>query len=206
MTVMSNETARQMRQAMAALVLALTAAACVSTKGAVPRPFPMPAGAPPAAKAPASRPAEAPGETARLEDPVMTSAPASDVAALVSSVVDTALSLRGVPYRNGGSDPTGFDCSGFTQWVFSRHTLVLPREVKDQFAVGEKVKRQDLRPGDLLFFATTSRQVSHVAIALDGDAFVHAPSTNGVVRVEHLSTEYWKKRFLGVRRVVSSAN
>jgi cell wall-associated NlpC family hydrolase len=119
----------------------------------------------------------------------------------MSSVLATALALRGVPYRNGGSDLSGFDCSGFTQYVFAQHALVLPREVKDQWEAGKKVSARDVRAGDLLFFATTSRKVSHVGIALDDDTFVHAPSSNGVVRVEHLSAEYWKRRFLGVRRV-----
>jgi peptidoglycan DL-endopeptidase CwlO len=117
-------------------------------------------------------------------------------------VVRTAMDLRGVPYRNGGSDLGGFDCSGFTQYVFAQHALVLPREVKDQWEAGKKVSAKNVRAGDLLFFATTSRKVSHVGIALDDDTFVHAPSSNGVVRVEHLSAEYWKRRFLGVRRVL----
>ena len=73
------------------------------------------------------------------------------------TIVGTALTLRGVPYRNGGSDPGGFDCSGFTQYVFARSGIALPRSVEEQFDEGKKVKPRDLSSGDLVFFKTTSR-------------------------------------------------
>ncbi len=104
------------------------------------------------------------------------------------AVTGTALTLRGVPYRNGGADLTGFDCSGFTQYVFGRHGIALPRDVKDQFAVGNAVSRDDIAAGDLVFFTTVAPGASHVGISLGGDEFVHAPSSRGVVRVEHLSS------------------
>jgi cell wall-associated NlpC family hydrolase len=116
-------------------------------------------------------------------------------------VAGTALALRGTPYRDGGSDPSGFDCSGFTQYVFSQHGIALPRGVRDQFRAGTPVDPSHLAPGDLIFFATTDPDASHVAIAIGGDQFVHAPSSSGVVRVEYLSGSYWSSRFLGVRRV-----
>jgi cell wall-associated NlpC family hydrolase len=117
------------------------------------------------------------------------------------AVTSTALSLRGTPYRSGGSDPKGFDCSGFTQYVFAQHGISLPREVRDQYGLGTSVKPNQLVAGDLLFFATTDPGVSHVAIAIGGDEFVHAPSSTGVVRVERLGSSYWSPRFLGARRV-----
>jgi cell wall-associated NlpC family hydrolase len=112
----------------------------------------------------------------------------------------TALSLRGAPYRTGGSTPAGFDCSGFVQYVFARHGLAMPRETREQFRVGRAVKRTDLAPGDLVFFSTTAPGASHVGILVGGDQFVHAPSSRGVVRVERLSSEYWNRRFIGARR------
>jgi cell wall-associated NlpC family hydrolase len=124
-------------------------------------------------------------------------APSADAYALVS----TALNLRGVPYRNGGSDPGGFDCSGFTQYVFARNGVTLPRAVGDQFKVGRPVKHDQVAPGDLLFFRTDEPGASHVAIAVGADEFVHAPSSFGVVRVERLSASYWAHRFVGARRV-----
>jgi len=117
------------------------------------------------------------------------------------AVVGTALSLRGAPYRNGGVDPSGFDCSGFTQYVFARHGLPLPRAVHEQFEIGKLVDPNDVVAGDLLFFATTSPGATHVGIAIGGDQFVHAPSSTGVVRVERMSAAYWSRRFLAARRI-----
>jgi cell wall-associated NlpC family hydrolase len=117
------------------------------------------------------------------------------------AISGTALTLRGAPYRNGGADPRGFDCSGFTQYVFAQHGVALPRAVHDQFQLGQPVKAPDLAPGDLLFFETTAKGPTHVAIAIGGDQFVHAPSSTGVVRVERLGAAYWARRYLGARRV-----
>ncbi len=91
------------------------------------------------------------------------------------ALVGTALDLRGVRYRNGGADPGGFDCSGFTQYVFARHGVKLPRSVRDQFDEGTSVRPEDVREGDLLFFSTDGPGASHVGIAVGGDSFVHAP-------------------------------
>ncbi len=166
------------------LLIALCASACAST-GGVPRPFPTPG---PAAPAPASPPtAESPAPTSARVD--------------AYALVGTALALRGVPYRNGGTDPTGFDCSGFTQYVFARYGVALAREVREQFKQGTSVPTQDLSPGDLIFFATTDPGPSHVGIAVGGDEFVHAPSSTGVVRVERLGSSYWAPRYLGARRI-----
>jgi len=111
------------------------------------------------------------------------------------------LSLRGAPYRNGGSDPAGFDCSGFTRYVFAQYGVSLPRDVREQYRWGKSVKPEELAAGDLIFFTTTEPGASHVGIAVGGDEFVHAPSSSGVVRVEHLSSRYWAPRFLGAKRV-----
>jgi cell wall-associated NlpC family hydrolase len=158
--------------------IAVTATACAST-GGIPRPFP---GAPTPPGATISPP---PAITVDAAAPLLT----------------TALAYRGVPYRNGGSDPSGFDCSGFVQWVFAQQGKAMPREVKDQFGVGKKIDRDDVKPGDLVFFHTEGNGASHVGIALGGDEFVHAPSTRGVVRVEKYTIEYWDKRYVGARRI-----
>jgi cell wall-associated NlpC family hydrolase len=79
--------------------------------------------------------------------------------------------------------------------------VALPREVREQYRVGKPVKPEDLAPGDIVFFETTQPGPSHVAIAIGGDEFVHAPSSTGVVRVEHLSSSYWAPRFLAARRL-----
>jgi cell wall-associated NlpC family hydrolase len=116
-------------------------------------------------------------------------------------LVDAALALRGVPYRNGGADPTGFDCSGFTQYVFAQAGVALPREVRNQFERGMSVKPPELLPGDLVFFSTNGPGATHVGVVVNSDWFVHAPSSTGVVRVERLSATYWSARFLGARRI-----
>jgi cell wall-associated NlpC family hydrolase len=112
------------------------------------------------------------------------------------------MSFQGTPYKNGGSDPEGFDCSGFVQWVYSRHGALLPREVRDQWNQGDGVDRDQVKPGDLVFFETVSKGASHVGIALGGDRFVHAPSSRGVVRVERFSSSYWSPRWVGAKRVL----
>ena len=160
------------------VALAALASACRST-GAIPRPFPTPGVRPPAT----------------------ISAPAAHQPADSSTLTSTALSLLGAPYRNGGSDPAGFDCSGFTQYVFGLHGIALPRDVKDQFGSGRRVKPAAIGPGDLIFFRTTARGVSHVGIALGPDEFIHAPSSTGVVRLERLSAAYWSRRLIGARRI-----
>jgi peptidoglycan DL-endopeptidase CwlO len=122
--------------------------------------------------------------------------------AAVPELLATALALRGTPYVNGGSEPTrGFDCSGFVQWVFARHGTSLPRETREQYDEGQRVDRDEVRPGDLLFFETVSRGPSHVGIALGAGEFVHAPSSRGVVRVESYQSGYWSSRWVGARRI-----
>ena len=164
----------------------LLALGCATT-GATPRPFPVP-GAPAALPAPGPAPTEAAGRPTSADTYALTG---------------TALALRGAPYRNGGADPSGFDCSGFTQYVFGQYGVALPRAVVEQFKAGQAVAPHDLTRGDLLFFSTVAPGPTHVAIALGGDEFVHAPSSAGVVRVERLSASYWSQRFIGVRRVAN---
>jgi len=162
---------------------ALVFGAACATSGASPRPFPTPGGhgsdrPPPAAATPAPAPGAA------------------------SSVVRDALALRGIRYRNGGADPTGFDCSGFVQYVFGRHALLMPRTVERQALEGRSVRFADVRPGDLVFFHTVASGPTHVGIAIGGGEFVHAPSSRGVVRVERLDSSYWGPRVVSVRRVL----
>jgi cell wall-associated NlpC family hydrolase len=120
------------------------------------------------------------------------------------AVAEFALAFRGVPYRFGGADPAGFDCSGLVQYVFAQYGINVPRIVEQQWQVGDKIKLDDVKAGDLLFFSTKGPGASHVAIALDSGRFVHAPNSTGVVRVEALSSSYWGSRFVGARRINKS--
>ena len=169
------------------IVLAMLSGACAST-GATPRPFPTPNAAP-------SAPGPSPTPVARPAAPGPTASP------IAYSVTGTALGLRGTPYRNGGADPAGFDCSGFVQYVFAQHGVIVPRKVAEQFHKGKDVQAGGIEPGDLVFFTTVAPGASHVGISLGGDEFVHAPSSTGVVRVEHVNTQYWSQRFVGARRI-----
>ena len=171
------------------LALAVSSAAC-ATSGAVPRPFPgaTVVNAPSAPVAP-----NAPSA------PNTPNAPNS----LGEAIVQFAMAFRGVPYRLGGADPAGFDCSGLVQYVFAQHGVFVPRVVEQQYEAGNKIKPSDIKPGDLIFFNTKKRGdgASHVAIAIGGDSFVHAPNSTGVVRIETLSSTYWGSRYIGARRV-----
>ena len=121
-----------------------------------------------------------------------------------SDMVLTAMNFLGVPYRRGGSSAdNGFDCSGFTRHVFEMSVgLVLPRRVDEQATAPGliKVKREELKPGDLVFFNTLKRTFSHVGIYVGDGKFIHSPRTGGEVRVEDMRFVYWAKRFTGARR------
>jgi len=114
-------------------------------------------------------------------------------------IAGTALSFRGAPYRNGGADPAGFDCSGFVHYVLARHGIAVGRTVSEQYRAGHSVEAARLEPGDLVFFNTSGTGPSHVGVAIGGDEFVHAPSSTGEVRVERLGSSYWAGRFVGAR-------
>jgi cell wall-associated NlpC family hydrolase len=121
-----------------------------------------------------------------------------------SDMVLTAMNFLGVPYRRGGSSAEhGFDCSGFTRQVFETSLgVVLPRRVDQQAGAPglAKIKRDELQPGDLVFFNTLRRTFSHVGIYVGDGKFIHSPRPGGEVRVEDMRFAYWAKRFSGARR------
>ncbi len=121
-----------------------------------------------------------------------------------SEMVITSMNFLGVPYQLGGTNENGFDCSGFTRFVFEKSIgVLLPRRADEQAnAPGLlAVRRDDLKPGDLVFFNTLRRTFSHVGIYVGEGKFIHAPRTGAVVRVEDMRFDYWSKRFTGARRV-----
>lgn len=126
---------------------------------------------------------------------------ASPTGLMPTAIVGTALALRGIPYRNGGTDPSGFDCSGFVKYVFEQNGVVVPRSVSEQFQLGTPVARETIQPGDLVFFSTVAPGASHVGIAVGAAEFVHAPSSDGFVRTERIDTVYWAARLVGAKRI-----
>jgi len=166
------------------LSLTLALSACATANGVVPRPSPFP---------------EPAGKPAIFEPATATTA----VGVTASSLLSSAEKLRGIPYQLGGDSPkTGFDCSGYTQYVYGLYRVTLPRTVAEQFHAGKPAVGA-IRPGDLLFFRMNGPKspVSHVALAINGDEFIHAPGADGAVRTEKLSP-YWRSRLVTVRRVL----
>lgn len=126
-----------------------------------------------------------------------------------SDLVLSAMNFLGVPYRRGGtSAESGFDCSGFTRHVFENSVgLLLPRRSRDQAQAPGllNIRRDDLKPGDLVFFNTMRSAFSHVGIYVGDGKFIHSPRTGSEVRVEDMREAYWTKRYNGARRVPVSS-
>ncbi|MCX7147641.1 MAG: C40 family peptidase [Sulfuritalea sp.] len=146
--------------------------------------------------------------SARADEPIVVPPPlqvsfVDRATATAQDAIDQAMDLLGIRYRRGGSSPeAGFDCSGFVGHVFREGLgLMLPRSSKEMSKSGEVIDREELRPGDLVFFNTMRKAFSHVGIYLGDNQFVHAPRTGGRVRIEDLRDGYWMKRFNGARRI-----
>lgn len=115
-------------------------------------------------------------------------------------LVSTARRFLGVPYRWGGEDRSGFDCSGLTMVSYRLNGLNLPRNSRAQFDAGRPVARQSLQRGDLVFFATQGgRRVTHVGMYIGNDEFIHAPRAGQTVRVASLTNNYFNRTFVGAR-------
>lgn len=117
-----------------------------------------------------------------------------------SKAVENALRLRGSRYRYGGTSRGGFDCSGFTRYVYARLGIALPHSSAAQFQCGRPVSRRELRPGDLVFFGRGGRYVGHVGIYIGNNRFVHAANPSRGVTVDSLSGHYGRK-YRGARRI-----
>ena len=118
-------------------------------------------------------------------------------------IIINALSLTGIQYKYGGSSPeTGFDCSGFVRYVFKNAAnLTLPPTARAISQIGKTVKKDELKPGDLVFFNTLKNAFSHVGIYIGDNKFVHAPRSGASVRVENMQQTYWASRFDGAQRL-----
>lgn len=119
-----------------------------------------------------------------------------------SELVVTAMGFLGVPYKRGGNNENGFDCSGFVRAIYQQSVgLLLPRRAEQQAAATQSIEKSDLQPGDLVFFNTLRRAFSHVGIYVGEGKFIHAPKPGAEVRVESMGGRYWQTRFDGARRV-----
>ncbi len=120
-------------------------------------------------------------------------------------LMDTVKDLYGTPYKASGTSKKGFDCSGFTRYVFDALGVELPHSSASQYQVGTKVDKADLQPGDLVFFKTNGRSISHVGIYIGDNTFVHADSSQGVIKTKLNDPYYWSKRYAGATRVAIPA-
>ena len=129
---------------------------------------------------------------------------AGAVADRASELVFNAMGFLGVPYRRGGnSADTGFDCSGFVKAMYEQTVgLILPRRANEQAAATQQIDKNDLKPGDLVFFNTLRQAFSHVGIYVGNGKFIHSPKPGAQVRVEDMGSSYWAHRFDGARRVL----
>lgn len=176
------------------LLACIALGACATTqtsRGSVSQPIAVPE-APPATLQP-------------LREPVISSLPAPPIG---SEIVLRALGLIGQTYRFGGNDPdSGFDCSGLVRWVFEdKLPQQLPRSSLAMSQVdAPAVQRDELTPGDLVFFRTRGRSVSHVGIYIGEGRFVHAPRRGEQVRIDGINEPYWRSRFDSAKRVLDNA-
>ena len=121
----------------------------------------------------------------------------------IQNIIDRAYDLIGIRYRRGGNSPgTGFDCSGFVGHVFREGLgMILPRSSREISQTGTAVSKDELKPGDLVFFNTMRYAFSHVGIYLGDHLFVHAPRSGEAVGIADLRERYWAKRYNGARRI-----
>jgi len=112
--------------------------------------------------------------------------------------------MLGQPYRFGGDSPGGFDCSGLVAFAAAGAGLRIPRSAAEQLQFGSPVGRAELQAGDLVFMHLSKKEL-HVAIALDSEHFIHAPSSGGFVRIDSLEAPPYSRGFIGARRIIPAA-
>ena len=113
------------------------------------------------------------------------------------AIVKTAEKYIGVKYKFGGDDPSGFDCSGYSSYVYKEHGLIIPHSAQQQYANGKRIGIKKAQPGDLVFFRITGWKISHVSIYLGDYKFIHAPSRGKNISVDDMKKDYWNKRYAG---------
>ena len=118
-----------------------------------------------------------------------------------ATTVEIALEQLGAPYRYGGHDPSGFDCSGLVYYAYQQQGIKIPRSTKTQLRYAKKIPRTALQSGDLVFFKISKRKVSHVGIYIGENRFVHSPSPGKRVHVSSLENPYWSKHYIRAGRI-----
>lgn len=127
---------------------------------------------------------------------------------IYKDIIQPGQALVGTSYRNGGTTPSGFDCSGFITYLYKKYVPGLPRVSRNMAGFGEPVRRSSIIPGDLIFFATgSSPGITHVAIYIGQNSIIHAISNgpNRGVTITSLSARYWQSRYYSAARIVSTS-
>lgn len=119
-----------------------------------------------------------------------------------SPLDETIEGLLGIRYKYGGTDSSGFDCSGFTSYVFAAHGIDLPRDSRSQAGEGVKIAKNELRKGDLVFFKTNGKSISHVGIYIGDGKMAHASTKQGTI-ITDINSGYYAKRYVTARRILT---
>jgi len=122
--------------------------------------------------------------------------------ASMQSFFNSVSKYFGTRYRFGGQTPRGFDCSGFVRFMYDKvFNMHLPRSSREMSAIGNKVSKNDLQPGDLVFFQTRGQRINHVGIFIGNDTFIHSSLSKGITE-DQLKLDYFEKRFAGAVRLL----
>ncbi|MFD1926808.1 NlpC/P60 family protein [Sporosarcina siberiensis] len=132
---------------------------------------------------------------------ISTAVPTGASASTVTSLISSANNYKGTPYKLGGTTTAGFDCSAYVQRVFKDNGYSVPRDTRSQYATGTPVSKSNLQTGDLVFFNTSGKGVSHVGIYIGASNFIHASTSKGVMISSIYDPYYWGSKYVGARRV-----